>query len=301
MGDTPPSKKVDGGESSPAVFSPSKRSYRDFVSVDDSTGVSKDSDVDEPLKKRAKATGVGEARAESRENGNASEDEDNGGESVGNGDDENNDEESGAEDGAEPLEDASSSAEDRRRNENEASEEDGSGRDDNNDDGSEEEEERICTDCGEYPCVFSEAVPTLVQFGIDRNWLPADFDFEVEQDRERAEARGRAMVQNPEDMEEIIQRQRHRRYETYRQFTAFRFGGGVPRTTHPNCVNRGVHRLHPAPHALYRGPLAERPRELPEERPEEEIFGDGNGRENEEVESESDESEYDIENINRRH
>lgn len=289
MATTPPSKNTDSGKC-PAVCSPSKRSYSDFVNVRRGGGSEGSSDEDEHTKKRLKASTDGGTGSEGEENGNESEpaDGDGDGESGDNVVNESVAEGASASSGdkeSDIVEDGNEGDGNREDNveEHEAEEEE-------EDMEEEEDEPAVCTDCGESPCVFLEAVPTLVQFGIEQGWLNEDFDFEVERDAERAEARGRALVRNPDDLQEMIEMQRRRRYQTYRQYTAFRYGAGVPRTLHPNCVNTGIHRMYPAPHGRYRGPLAERPTVLPEERTEEELFG-----QLEEVGSDADESEYDIE------
>jgi hypothetical protein len=83
------------------------------------------------------------------------------------------------------------------------------------DDDDDDEEEALCIDFGESPCVFTDAVPTLVQFGVSHGWLEQDFDFDVERDQARVEACGRAMVpENPKDMEEVVDQQRHQHHET---------------------------------------------------------------------------------------
>jgi hypothetical protein len=59
--------------------------------------------------------------------------------------------------------------------------------DDGNDKGEEKEKEKekVCVDCGKSPCAFQVEVSNLVQFGIDREWLPQDFDTQVEMNQER--------------------------------------------------------------------------------------------------------------------
>jgi hypothetical protein len=107
----------------------------------------------------------------------------------------------------------------------EQDDDDGNGDDDEGEE-QEKEEEQVCVDCGKSPCAFQAEVSNLVQFGIDREWLPQDFDTQVEMNQEKAEARGAAMVENPEDHEMIVKRQRHHCYETYHHYMLSRYGPG---------------------------------------------------------------------------
>ena len=125
--------------------------------------------------------------------------------------------------------------------------------------------------CGESPCYFISTHNDLAQYGIERGWLPLDFDVKEEDTVERQEARRQELLQEPDyDLEAVKELQRSRRYHTYRHFTFIVFGN-TPRMVHPPCVNQGIRRLHPSPDGLYRGPLPERPAILPAERTEAEI------------------------------
>jgi len=135
-------------------------------------------------------------------------------------------------------------------------------------DGDDEVEEAVCVECGTSPCVFAEAVEGLVAFGIDWEWLDDDFNFSVENDQDRAEACAQNMVEDTDDLQGLIECQHHYRYEMYWQYTLAHFGPGCPCTIHPNCVNRGICRINPAPHLKYHGPLAKWPQVLPDECPE---------------------------------
>jgi hypothetical protein len=105
----------------------------------------------------------------------------------------------------------------------------------------EEEEEPVGTDCGEQPCMFEEFVPNLIALSIKNSWLDKDFDWATERDEQVADARVRAMVQDPSQLQEIKQQQRQCRYTMYHQFNAHQTGGRNERTTYPKCVNIGIH------------------------------------------------------------
>lgn len=133
MAETPPGTKgIKKG--SPIVFSPSKRSHTDFISVDD------DPDVNEPRPKRSKIRSDGR---KSEEGGDRVHDEAN----VDGGSDSSDDGQEEEEEGV------SEDDEDHDDDDNDDDDDDDDGDDDNNDD--DEEEEQVCVECDEYPCIFT--------------------------------------------------------------------------------------------------------------------------------------------------
>jgi hypothetical protein len=71
----------------------------------------------------------------------------------------------------------------------EQDDDDGNGDDDEGEE-QEKEEDEVCIDCGESLCAFQAEVSNLDQFSINREWLPHDFDTQVEMNQAR---KGRSM------------------------------------------------------------------------------------------------------------
>jgi hypothetical protein len=212
------------------IYSPSKRSTRDFcgIELEDSDFASNESDAEgtrvPPAKRLKRASRSRDEAGDDDHDDNEEEDKKLPGKL-----DDNNDERKipANEDG---FKEEQSEDEESRNDSNEVIVIDGEGNDDSSNDDEEEEEEvpSVCVHCGATPCVWLKFRPDVVEYACNNQLFNGMTEAE---------------------MDKVTEIQRDRKKKCFKYFTRLRYGvlGRNNRMDNKDCVKNGIRGMFPVP------------------------------------------------------
>jgi len=215
-------------KTSPIVYSPAKRSHKDFAGKEASESESENSVVATPVAKRLKSTGEESSAAGKGDSFKEESD----GESEKESEDTEKEEEH-------EIDVASS-----------GDEEEIAGAAATSEDDEEEEEGEVltCVECGGTPCFWIQVGPQVIAEGVNQGWLEID---NASHDFDTSAFDGMSQ----QELAEQHLEHKHRRHISYFTFNGSWVFGGRGRgnaTRLPDCCDRQIHLMYPVPPGFQR-------------------------------------------------